>query len=308
MFVRWTLTALLLCACEPRLPLAVDAGQPTDAGVDAGVGPTFRLVTFNVRRLFDTVCQSGQCAAGDFEALPTQAEFDAQADLLAAGIRATNADVVVLQEIENQTCLDALSTRLKDILPGATIGETGFPASMDVAVLARVPIGKTVTHRASVLTRPDGTATSFTREFYEVHLQLLEREVIAFAAHFRSKVNDDPGRRLAEAQAAHAIVTQAATARPDAVVLLAGDLNDTPGSPPLTALEADGALIRVARDNPVAEQATYIFSGRGQAIDHVFRAAGSPGMTVPGSVKVLKGPGGYAGSDHFALQADFTAR
>jgi endonuclease/exonuclease/phosphatase family metal-dependent hydrolase len=312
MSVRLSVLALLfVTACDARV-FPVDAGQadagPVDAGAAVDAGPSFRVLTFNVRRFFDPVCQSGQCAAGDFEALPTQADFEARADQLAAGIRATGADVVVLQEIENQACLDALSSRLSDILPGATMGETGAPGSMDVAVLARVAIARTVKHRGSILIRPDGSTTSFSREFYEVHVQLLEREVIAFAAHFRSKVNDDSGRRLAEAQAAHTIVTQAAAANPDAVVLLAGDLNDTPGSAPIDALEADAALIRVARENPVADQATYIFSGQGQAIDHVFRAARSPGITVPGSVKVLKGPGGYAGSDHFALQADFTVR
>jgi uncharacterized protein len=310
MSLRLGLLTFLFTACAPRY-IAGDAG-PVDAGTggpDAGFGPSIRVVTFNVRRFFDSVCQSGQCAAGDFEALPTQAEFEARADELATGIRATGAQVVVLQEIENQTALDALSSRLGDILPGAAMGETGAPGSMDVAVMASVAIDSTVRHRASsVLVRPDGSTTTFSREFYEVHVRVLEREVIAFAAHFRSKVNDDAGRRLAEAQAAHSIVTKAAGANPDALVLLAGDLNDTPGSPPLTALESDGALIRVARDNPVADQATYIFNGQGQAIDHVFRAAGSPGSTVPGSVKVLKGSYGYAGSDHFALQADFTAQ
>lgn len=67
-------------------------------------------------------------------------------------------------------------------------------------------------------------------------------------------------------------------------------------------------VVRGARENPVADQATYVYAGQGQAIDHIFRSAGSPGITVPGSVKVLKGPGGYAGSDHFALQADCTVR
>lgn len=301
---------LLLAACSvrPAHPAPVpepDAGEPEpEPAQDAGAvaPPQLRVVTFNVHRFFDTVCQSGACAPGDYEEQPTQAEFDAKADLLASAIREFGAHVVVLQEIETQACLDALEARLSDVLPGAALAETGPAASVDVAVMTSGTITQTVSHRDTVLTRPDGSTTVFSRDFFEVHLLVAGRPVVAFAAHFRSKANDDPGRRLAEAQAAHALVQAAAQAQPGAVVVFGGDLNDVPGSPPLLALESDAQLLRVASDKPVAEQATYLYGGVGEAIDHLFFAKAGAGSYVAGSAKVLHLS---AGSDHDPLAADF---
>jgi len=131
-------------------------------------------------------------------------------------------------------------------------------------------------------------------------------EVVVFGAHFRSKSPpDDSGRRLAEAQVSRRIVTDVATALPAALVVMGGDLNDSPGSPPLDALTLDGGLLRVAADLPVADQATYVFNGRGEAIDHILQAVTPAGASVPGSARVWKDTRGFSGSDHFALTADF---
>jgi endonuclease/exonuclease/phosphatase family metal-dependent hydrolase len=128
---------------------------------------------------------------------------------------------------------------------------------------------------------------------------------VLFAAHFRSKVMDDPGRRLAEAQVSRRIVTDVANASPGALVVMAGDLNDTPGSPPLDALTANEGLVRAAADLPVPDQATYLFNGRGEAIDHILQAVTAAAKVVPRSAVVWRESRGFAGSDHFALTADF---
>ena len=281
----------------------VDAGSVEVGGVDAG--SPIRVTTFNVHRFFDTVCQSGACAPGDYEGVPTEAQFDAQADAIAGALRTLRPDVAMIQEVETQACLDALTSRLADLLPNGVLGEIGTPASVDVAVLTSGTITQVIHHRP-VLVRPDGSLTVFSRELLEVHLTLRGAKVIAFAAHFRSKVNDDPGRRLAEAQAAHDLVDAAAQANPDALVVLGGDLNDVPGSPPLQALEADGALLRVARELPTPAQATNFYDGEGEAIDHIFFATEGAGAYLPGTAQVVGGSAGYAGSDHDPLRAAFS--
>src|SRR5690606_20702562 len=104
---------------------------------------------FNVRRFFDTVCESGACDSGDYEALASPPQFDARAAQLAGAIRALEADVISLQEIETQACLDALLARLGDALPYGVLGEIGSPASVDVAVLSRTPPEIVTRHRAA---------------------------------------------------------------------------------------------------------------------------------------------------------------
>jgi endonuclease/exonuclease/phosphatase family metal-dependent hydrolase len=290
------LALLVLAACG-------NARGPLDAGVDAGV--RVRVATFNTHRFFDTVCQSGQCAPGDYEVQPNQATFDARARALAGAISTFDADVVSLQEVETQACLDALLADLGAPWTGV-LGEIGDPASVDVAVLSRTPIEQVVLHRASApLLRPDGSNTIFSRELPEVHVHVRGVEVILFAAHFRSKVSDDPGRRLAEAQKSRVLVEAVAAAHPSALVVLAGDLNDTPGSPPIDALTLDGGLTRVAEDLPVALQATYVYNGVGDAIDHVLQAASAGVQPVPRSSQVLQE---VKVSDHFPLITDFEQR
>ena len=62
--------------------------------------------------------------------------------------------------------------------------ETGLPASIDVAVLSRGTLLEVRRHRDRVLTRPDGTKTTFSRELLEVHVDLRGQRLVMFAATF----------------------------------------------------------------------------------------------------------------------------
>ena len=284
---------------------------PDDAGTSRTPG-MIRVATFNVRRYFDTVCDSGNCTAGDFESVVNQATFDADTARIAEGIALIDPDVIALEEVENQHCLDALVAKLASMgktFPIAHLGETGSAGSVDVAVLARGTLPEFKTHRETQIVEADGTKTTFTREFLEARMTFGATKVVMFAAHFRSKVADDPARRLAEATAAKAIVSKTATDLPTALVLLGGDLNDKPGSAPIAVLEDGGALLRVAKDIPVAAQGTYTFNGVTDAIDHIFAGAPQATRYVAKSATVYRtGAGGFSGSDHAALAADFTVQ
>jgi len=297
------LALALACASRPSHLRALRTRTPPAPHARA----VLRVATLNAHLFFDTVCDSGRCGEGDFEAAPTAAEFARDAEVIAAAVRALDADVVLLQEVENQRCLDALRERLGDAYPTALVGETGRPASIDVAVLARDPMVSWRGHRGVPFARPDGRRATFARELLEVHLDHGGRRVVVFAAHFRSKVRDDPGLRLGEAMAARRIVAARGSELPDALVVLGGDLNDTPGSPAIDALEEGGALARVAATLPEGQQATYVYHGRAMALDHLFVPRAAMARVVAGSVRVLRdAPGeGYAGSDHASLRADF---
>ena len=300
----------------PQLPTTPTGGR--DSGTPQGWGdPTttrrpgvLRLGHLNVRRYFDATCDSDQCQAGGFEEVVTQAQFESRTEELALGLARLEADVITLAEVENQACLDALQAKLKEAgldYPVAHLGEIGVPGSIDVGVLARGTLEKVNTYRKEMpLTREDGSKTQFTRELPEVHLTLGPNSVIVYAAHFRSKADDDPGRRLAEAKATREIMIATAEANTGAVVLLGGDLNDVPGSDTVNLLEEGGALVRVAKDLPEASQGTYTFGGQKQAIDHIFTTASRANAYVPKSANVVRdGASGFAGSDHAALYADF---
>jgi predicted extracellular nuclease len=307
------------CSDESLTPTPVfvgDAGGGADGAPGADDGGSrrpglIRVATFNVRRFFDDVCDSGNCAAGAFEELPSTAAFQAQTEALAKGIALIDPDVIALEEVENARCLDALVAKLATlgkVYPLVHLGETGSPGSVDVGVLSRGALTEIKTHRDLPLVEADGTKTSFTREFLEVRMTFGAKAVVMFAAHFRSQAADDPARRLAEAKAAQGIVAGVAAELPDALVLLGGDLNDKPGSPPINAMDLGGALVRVASDLPVPLQGTYIFRGVDDAIDHIYVAKAQASRYVPMSATVYRDDprAGFAGSDHASLAADFS--
>jgi len=285
-----------------------DGSTASDSGKGAGV---IRVANFNVRRYFDAFCQSNDCTGTAFEELVTQAQFDARTEQIAKAVALIDPDVISLEEVETQGCLDALAAKLASMgktYPLVHLGETGGNGSVDVGVLSRGTLTEVKTHRQVPLVQADGTKTTFTREFLEVRMTFGAKAVVMFAAHFRSKATDDPARRLAEAKAAQAIVAKVGTELPDALVILGGDLNDTPGSEPIKAMDLGGALVRVASDLPAAKQGTYIFGGVDQAIDHIYVVKGQASRYVPMSATVYRDDpkGGFGGSDHGSLAADFS--
>ncbi len=264
------------------------------------------VATFNVHLFFDTQCDSGNCGGSSFEQKPSEATFLARADEIAAAIEGLGADVVLLQEVETQKCLDALSARLPGY-PTAYLGETGNPGSIDTAIVARLPLTEIRSHGSAPIPLPDGGETHFARDFLEAHFEVEGRRLIAFDGHFKSKADDDPARRLAEAEAARKIVEAAVEAEPGALVVMGGDLNDVPGSPPLMALEVGGGLARVAAELG-ADDWTYVFDKELRALDHLYVSTVALGGTyVSGTARVLRGveTSGWGGSDHSALRATF---
>lgn len=281
-----------------------------DAGPDQTVRPSlrFRAATFNVGRFFDTVCDSGNCDdSNDFERQLSPAEFAFKAEQIAGGIESLDADAIMLQELETEECLQALVERLPEYDVTA-FGEIGGNASLDVAFLARdFDHVETRTHRADTeLPLPDGRTQRFARELLEVHVDADGQRLVFFSAHFKAKRNDDPEWRLAEAEGARAIAEATNDELPDAFVLLGGDLNDEPGSPPLTALTERGGLRLVTRDEMPDEMWTYAYFGDQLAIDHLMYVPTGAGSHVDGSPAVVRDTSGtLGGSDHAALASDF---
>ncbi|MBI2390712.1 MAG: endonuclease/exonuclease/phosphatase family protein [Deltaproteobacteria bacterium] len=318
------LLGLVACATEPSAPAGVvgDAGPLADTPADtpadtladaARLAPpapdAVRVVAFNVRRLFDEACDTGRCGGpDDYEATATAAQIDERTDTIAGALASLRADVLLLEEIETAPLLDEIADRMPGGAWSRVLGEIGDPGSVDVGVASVFPIKSVKRHRDRVLTRPDGSLTNFAREFLEVHLDVRGAEAVVFVAHFRSKASDDPGRRLAEAQGARDIVGGVAAAQPDALVLLGGDLNDEPDSPPLRALEEGGALLRVSAGLPQDAIGTFTYGGKLQAIDHFYLAKGNLSRYVRETFRTLRDPGarGLAGSDHAAIVADYS--
>lgn len=296
-------------SCVQEAPEAVDVADTSVGQADAVQARQQRVsvATFNVRAFFDPVCDSRRCGPQSYESQPTQSEFEAKARQLAQGIQSLGADVVLLQEIESETCLLAIRDALGQEYETALLGETNSIASLDVGVISKLPFIESFSYRDTPISLINAPGyTYFVREFLEVHLEVGSERLVVFNAHFRSKSPpDDPEQRLAEAVAANQIITRRIEEYPDALVVFGGDLNDTPGSPTLNAVELGGGLHRVAEELG-SDAATYVYRGQGQAIDHLYLAKDAAGFFESGTSQVIRNsPRGLAGSDHGGLVATF---
>jgi uncharacterized protein len=265
------------------------------------------VATYNTEFFYDTICDTGYCGYGEFEPQLTPAEYNAKVKDVADALKLINADIVLLQEVEKQSCLDDLLDELDGMYDTAYIGEKGGAGSMNTAVITKGKVTSTNKH-LSPIPLPYGGTTTFARAFFEVRITYEGKKIIVFSAHFKSKSNDDPERRQAEANAALEILKDTAYYNSDALIVLGGDLNDVPGSGPINTLENSSSLLRVASELPVTDQATYWYQGP-TAIDHIFHVLDGKGEYISGTAEVIKnGPETYRlmDSDHAALRAAFS--
>jgi endonuclease/exonuclease/phosphatase (EEP) superfamily protein YafD len=280
-----------------------DMDHSDDDAQEEEQGPVVRLATWNVRLFFDDVCDLGICSEDGRERQPTTEQFQARAEQIADAVARVDADVIVLQEVETQACLDAVRQYLGEGYQVFEVGETRRAGSIDTAVIARTEApARIVTHRQDSFVREDGETSQFLREFMEIHVTLEGSEVIMFAAHYRSQVNDDPAQRYAEATRSREILDDVAQRHPDALIVLGGDLNDIPGSRTLEILEEGDGLIRVASE---LEEDWTINSGHLAAFDHLYLVPGR-GDYLEGSVEIIRDLPSGGGSDHAPLVANFT--
>lgn len=307
--------ALTVVGCDPGPPSSdTDAAIEADAGDAADTAPTYpkvTIATFNVKRFFDTVCDSNRCGPNDWEEQLSEEGFNNRVEKVAAAIEGLEADIVLVQEFEKEEVLGEVASALDGRYPVQVFGETGGDASVDVGLLARGNLVDSRGYRDErELQRADGRRTQFAREFLRADLDVDGERVIVFTAHFVSKASDDPDRRLAEAKEAREILDEVAGQNDDALVVLGGDLNDTPGSEPMEALTGSGGLLRAGADRSIDETFTYVWNWEPEVIDHLLLAPTSGGRYVDGSAHSVhdREPAGLGGSDHGALVATFEMR
>jgi endonuclease/exonuclease/phosphatase family metal-dependent hydrolase len=165
-------------------------------------------------------------------------------------IAEVDADVLLVQEVEDRLTLQRFN---KQVL-GAALGGRPYPYTMvidgndtrgiDVGVLSRHPITSLRSHIFDQ--RPDGRPV-FSRDCPEYEIAVDGTPLWLLGNHFKSQLHGG-GAELRLAQAERVVrIYEAARAR-SARVLVAGDLNDSPGSAPITTLRATG--LRDAMSHP----------------------------------------------------------
>jgi predicted extracellular nuclease len=108
------------------------------------------------------------------------------------------------------------------------------------------------------------------------------RPLFVVANHFNSKGGDEPlfgrfqpptlhseAQRIQQAEIINDFIDDILALDPSANVVVAGDLNDFPWSPPLQAVVDGGELNNLSDTLPGSERYSYVFEGNSQQLDHI---------------------------------------
>jgi endonuclease/exonuclease/phosphatase family metal-dependent hydrolase len=245
------------------------------------------------------------------EAFQTASQYAAQRNAVGAVIAAVDPDIAMLAEVENQAVLDDLdATALDGAYAEKVVSEGNDPRAINIALLSKIPIDEVVSHADDSFTKAGtgGPSYKYARDCLEVHLTFNGRRIVLLGVHFKAKTApDDPDKRLAEAQHTREIADAIAEKDPEAAIVVLGDFNDLPDSPPYLAVagEAPDVYTDAAASAASGDQWTFDFQGKLELIDHQMSNPLMFERLDPASVKIRHGADVDAASDHAPVMATY---
>lgn len=195
-------------------------------------------------------------------------------------LAAVNADIVCLVEIENRIALSHFHNQIlwpkhlrpKNLAPYPynILIDGNDTRGIDVAIISRYPLGAIRTH----IHDRQGDQPIFSRDCLEVEVLLpTGQSCWLLANHFKSQGhnprNDAGGRKRRRAQAERVAQILQGHDLQNGLVIVAGDLNDTPDSTSLAPLTSLPRLFNVNEQLPTNDRWTYHYSGKNQQLDYL---------------------------------------
>ena len=272
----------------PNLPASTRSGPKGDTVI----------TTFNVENLFDL---EDNPYKDDGSSTPSPAELETQLTKLALAIRIELElpEIVVVQEVENTAILQELGDRVN-----AAAGTNYYAVSFETSDVRGIEVGflwdadRVMLLDAYQMSGSDVEAAfgpsspSPGREPLVGVFEIGSEALIIVGNHFKSKGGDDPlfgmnqppvrvteVQRKMQAHVVRDFVNAILDDDPDALVMVAGDLNDfqfgEPGEGlghPVAILEGDAGevpLTNLLNLEKGAETYTYVYDGNSQALDHM---------------------------------------
>jgi endonuclease/exonuclease/phosphatase family metal-dependent hydrolase len=285
----------LLCACGPS---AARTG-----GASADLPGLLRVVSWNVHDLFDEQAGPGGSAA----AVPAD-RVEARLDAVAAVLRRLDADLVLLQEVEDLALLRRLAARTGHgearLLPG------NDPRGIEVALLSRWPVASYQGNAGEL--GSDGRPL-WPRDAVVARVEPGGARLVLIGTHLSSHLSDPDGaRRRVQATRLRQLAEAEAAADPGALLLVGGDLNDGAGAAALQPLFGDGRWLDAAGPDPgatgprAAPDWTWSDGRLHEPLDHLALRATQREALLAGWV--AGGPDVAAASDHRPVVLDLRGR
>jgi predicted extracellular nuclease len=241
--------------------------------------PAIRLATFNCENLFarfkfEQGVDPNQATSDGFTVNETTFDLlnEPEKMLTAEAIRAVNADVIALMEVDNHEVLKRFrNQRLQGLgYVHTMLVDANDPRHIDVAILSRFPLVATRSYQHL----KNGSQPLFSRDCLEVDVELAAARLVLFVNHFKSMLDvNDPAngrkntrnRRAIQAAEVKTIVQNRFGAiSGTAAWAVLGDLNDYLGpgqgtTSGITDLVTWSEVENVVDRLPTAERWTHFF-------------------------------------------------
>ena len=306
----------LLLAALLLMPDAATA-EPAEPGV-------LKVATYNLRNAFDVF--DDPYSGDEGTAVKSRNELRA----VASAIGATDADLVFLQEVENEQLLAAT---VEEFLPDAgyevcLVTPTNDGRGIHLGLLSRLPVASVTSHRWSSFVHPDhpDEVHHLARDVQEVSLVLPQGPPLTvYNVHLKSN-RDREGdersmrKRTAEALKLKSLARARLAADPNAWYLAVGDFNSDytvapeqagpwPAMAALRAPESDGTLVfhdaheGLPRDKRESHPASGFFPAAN--FDYILASPEMAERLIPGSATMVTRGDLVTGSDHLPVLASF---
>jgi endonuclease/exonuclease/phosphatase family metal-dependent hydrolase len=232
-------------------------------------------------------------------------------------IKALKADVLCIVEVENRETLGDFNSQVLTTKKFAQhmVIDGNDPRGIDVGILSNFPLNSLRSH----VHEKSGTSKLFSRDCVEHEVLLPSGQSLwVLCNHLKSKLGpaaSSDARRKMQAQRIADILAARFDLTTDLVVV-AGDLNDEPGSDPMSPLMNTPHLHNIVDTLPAAQQYTHIYQGNESQLDYLLVSQPLKdalisveierrGMhDVPGHFPTVTGEADAA-SDHAAIVAEF---
>lgn len=232
-------------------------------------------------------------------------------------IKALNADVLCVVEVESRETLGDFNSQVLGTKKFAEhmVIDGNDPRGIDVGILSSLPLNSMRSH----VHEKSGNSKLFSRDCVEHEVILASGQPLwVLCNHFKSKLGAaaaSDARRKKQAERVAQILGDRFDLKTDLVVV-AGDMNDEPGSTPLVPLLGVANLHNIVDTLPAGGQFTHVFGAHKSQLDYLLvskplkdalisvRIERRGMHTVAGHFPTVTGAADAA-SDHAAVVAEF---
>ena len=228
-------------------------GKAGGAGKPMATAPLpLRIGNYNAENVFNDVLEV-PTSTTEQENTPTTEAYHAKLLGTADALSQLAADIVVLEEIENEAVLADI--RKEPVIAGKYGYQALFKGNdtrgIDIGLISSVPITKAVSHEKESFTNPFDTDVPphkyfFARDVLEVHFDFNTRHVIVLGVHFKAKTGAPQevlDKQIAEATQTRKIADALAKEDPSAAIVILGDFNNSPTAQPLQIIAGMAPLL-----------------------------------------------------------------